>query len=159
MTYLFHHEPTDGIYNGKKARIITPMVINCMNKYEYAALCRRIWIEENDRCFNGTLRVQPYFSIVLEGDFSGMCIGVRYKRPRFKINMEFCSTLRYLRFIIIHEMVHQEQLQHTSKYIRDEYHGRFFRRRAKEIFAITGFDVVEMYPKKGTPGFFLTKQP
>ena len=135
------------------------MNLKTLTGREYTALCREIWREENVRCFNSRLLRCPFFAI------SDMHFGALHEpleksaRDLITINQNCWNTIQALRETIVHEMVHQEQHQHKSKYINAEHHGRFFRRRALEILQITGFDVVAMYPQKGTPGFFRTIQP
>lgn len=125
----------------------------------YARLVREIWYAENARCFNGRLERCPSIKQFDIADFSAEHTrGVSPYINRLAIVREYFDTVKELRETIIHEMIHQAQGQSTSKYIRErELHGRFFRRNAARIQKIVGFDPVHMYPKKGTPGFFISR--
>lgn len=139
------------------------MDLQMLTNQNYATLVKVIWHRENARCFNSSLWTVPYIKLHSTHD-SGAYYLARVKddkvlrRGTLGINRSAacCDSLIYLRNTVIHEMIHQEQAQHSSYYIRNhELHGRFFRRRADQICKIIGYDVASMYPKRGTPGFFL----
>jgi len=118
---------------------------------QYNALCRVIWRETNAKYFGSRLLRCPYFRIVDNIPFGGYHVPTHAKRDLIVINRAApaAQDLDSLISLVIHEMIHQEQWQHPSKYIKAEHHGRFFRRRAAEIVnAGFGYDVVSMYPKR-----------
>ena len=132
-----------------------------LNKRQYAALVRHIWTRENVRCFDGRLRAMPNIKIYDDMDLGAFYLSVQAARGTLAINRAAAcnGNVIYLRNTIIHEMIHQEQSQHASPIICAEHHGRFFRRRAAQIVYLIGYDVVGMYPMRGTPGFFFKHNP
>jgi hypothetical protein len=122
-----------------------------LSNRQFVALCGAIWRVCNDRYFAGKLLRLPYFRAVADMDSGAYHQTTKAARDRIVINRsaECTANLMMLIVTIVHEMVHQEQAQHSSPYIRREWHGRFFRRRAAEIVnAGLGFDIVSMYPKR-----------
>lgn len=125
--------------------------LNTLTRQQYAALCRAIWRVCNGKYFSGRLLRCPYFRIVDTLPHGAYHQPTDSARDRIVINRgaECNANFSHLIATIVHEMIHQEQWQHTSIYIRREHHGRFFRRRAAEIENLgLGFDVVSMYPKR-----------
>jgi len=125
--------------------------LNTLTRQQYSALCRAIWRVCNGKYFSGRLLRCPYFRIA-----DTLICGAYHKNTKgcrdiivINRSAECNADFSHLIATVVHEMIHQEQWQHSSPYINREHHGRFFRRRAAEIVnAGLGFDVVSMYPKR-----------
>lgn len=115
------------------------------NTRKFLAECRAIWREENTRSFDGELKRMPYFAVLNHKEWHAMFTLTAKGFPIISVKAALADQPRKLRSIIVHEMIHQQQAQHKSVWIRKEHHGRFFKRRVLEILCSRGLYIQTTY--------------
>jgi hypothetical protein len=102
---------------------------------------RLAWNKANEICFDGKLP-RPAFRVRDLAKVNALALWEE-KNGKEIISVDPIAVKngRFLLRLMMHEMIHQLQWQQKSERTKREQHGRFFRRHADRIEAITGFHV------------------
>ena len=127
------------------------MDLTYLSNSDYLRVCADLWRTFNADYFAGKLKRCPYFKIFNDERYQGWhCPNTGAKRTTIALNRKhYTNEAATLCEILLHEMVHQEQHEHTSTRIQNGIHDAFFRRRAVEIQQQTGYNIASMLPIKG----------